>query len=194
MRDKGLALLDQSQRPVYMLYTIQQWLTLVLDLVVGAMAVILIAMVTSLRNQFNAASIGVALNLLLTLNQTLANAIKMWTMTETSIGAVTRVQRFIQDTPSEGCCITPSIISQLPDDWPGSGVVEFRDVTAGYKYVPSRFSRIYSALYILSHLQLLLYPDPQRSLHEHQAGREYCSLRAVWKWKDITDHGDAPDA
>jgi ABC-type multidrug transport system fused ATPase/permease subunit len=133
-----------------MLYTIQQWLTLVLDLAVGAMAVILIAMITSLRNQFNAASIGVALNLLLTLNQTLANAIKMWTMTETSIGAVTRVQRFIQDTPSEGGCTTSSIVSQLPDDWPGSGAVEFRDVTAGYKYVPSRFSKSYSALYTKS--------------------------------------------
>ncbi|KAJ5997608.1 hypothetical protein N7522_009268 [Penicillium canescens] len=134
MRDKGLALLDQSQRPVYMLYTIQQWLTLVLDLAVGAMAVILIAMITSLRNQFNAASIGVALNLLLTLNQTLANAIKMWTMTETSIGAVTRVQHFIQDTPAEGYRSTPSVIFQLPDNWPGSGAVEFRDVTAGYNH------------------------------------------------------------
>lgn len=133
MRDKCLALLDQSQRPVYMLYTIQQWLTLVLDLAVGAMAVILIAMITSLRNQFNAASIGVALNLLLTLNQTLANAIRMWTMTETSIGAVTRVQRFIQDTPSEDCCTLTSVVFQLPDDWPGSGTVEFRDVTAGYE-------------------------------------------------------------
>jgi ABC-type multidrug transport system fused ATPase/permease subunit len=138
MRDKGRALLDQSQRPIYMLYTIQQWLTLLLDLAVGAMAVILIAMITSLRNQFNAASIGVALNLLLTLNQTLANAIKMWTMTETSIGAVTRVQRFIQDTPSEKGCTTSSIVSQLPDDWPSSGAVEFTDVTARYKYVPSR--------------------------------------------------------
>ncbi|KAJ6043571.1 uncharacterized protein N7446_001769 [Penicillium canescens] len=134
MRDKGLALLNQSQRPVYMLYTIQQWLTLVLDLAVGAMAVILIAMITSLRNQFNAASIGVALNLLLTLNQTLANAIKTWTMTETSIGAVTRVQHFIQDTPAEGYRSTPSIIFQLPDNWPGSGAVEFRDVTAGYNH------------------------------------------------------------
>ena len=139
LRDKSHSLLNRSQRPVYMLYSIQQWLILVLDLTVGAIAVILIAMVTSLKDRFNAASIGVALNILLTLNQTLANALKMWTMTETSIGAVTRVQRFIEDTPSEERGMASSIAPQLPHDWPCYGEVKFTDVTAGYEYVSSRF-------------------------------------------------------
>lgn len=51
-------LLNESQKPVYMLYCVQQWLTLVLDLVVGVIAVMLIAMVTSLKDKFSAASIG----------------------------------------------------------------------------------------------------------------------------------------
>ncbi|OQE25971.1 hypothetical protein PENFLA_c007G05320 [Penicillium flavigenum] len=134
MQEKSHSLLNRSQRPVYMLYSIQQWLILVLDLVIGAIAVILIAMITSLRDQFNAASIGVALNLLLTLNQTLANALKMWTMTEISIGAVSRVRRFIEDTPSEECRVAPPISSQLPHRWPCRGAVEFTDVTAGYDH------------------------------------------------------------
>ena len=138
MREKSHSLLNRSQRPVYMLYSIQQWLILVLDLVVGAIAVILIAMVTSLRYQFNGASIGVALNILLTLNQTLANALKMWTMTEISVGAVSRVQLFIEDTPSEERCVASQIPPQLPHDWPCSGAVEFTDVTAGYEYVLPR--------------------------------------------------------
>ncbi|KAJ5205337.1 ABC transporter transmembrane domain type 1 [Penicillium cf. griseofulvum] len=141
LREKSHSLLNRSQRPVYMLYSIQQWLILVLDLTVGAIAVILIAMVTSLKDRFNAASIGVALNILLTLNQTLANALKMWTMTETSIGAVTRVQRFIEDTPSEERGVVSSIAPQLPHDWPCHGEVKFTDVTAGYEYVSSRFGR-----------------------------------------------------
>lgn len=136
LREKSNYLLNRSQRPVYMLYSIQQWLILGLDLVVGAIAVILIAMITSLRDQFNGASIGVALNILLTLNQTLANALKLWTMTEISVGAVSRVQRFIEDTPSEECPVVPQI-SQLSHDWPWSGAVEFMDVTAGYEYVLS---------------------------------------------------------
>ncbi|KAJ5748022.1 ABC transporter transmembrane domain type 1 [Penicillium nucicola] len=134
LREKSHSLLNRSQRPVYMLYSIQQWLILVLDLTVGAIAVILIAMVTSLKDLFNAASIGVALNILLTLNQTLANALKMWTMTETSIGAVTRVQRFIEDTPSEERGVASSIAPQLPHDWPCHGEVKFTDVTAGYDH------------------------------------------------------------
>ncbi|KAJ5955506.1 ABC transporter integral membrane type 1 [Penicillium viridicatum] len=117
-----------------MLYSIQQWLILVLDLVVGAIAVILIAMITCLRYQFNGASIGVALNILLTLNQTLANALKMWTMTEISVGAVSRVQRFIEDTPSEERFVASQIPPQLPHDWPCSGAVEFTGVTAGYDH------------------------------------------------------------
>ncbi|KGO43779.1 ABC transporter, integral membrane type 1 [Penicillium expansum] len=134
LREKSHSLLNRSQRPVYMLYSIQQWLILVLDLFVGAIAVILIAMITSLRDQFSGASIGVALNILLTLNQTLANALKMWTMTEISVGAVSRVQRFIEDTPSEERRGVSPIASQLPDDWPCSGAVEFTDVTAGYEH------------------------------------------------------------
>ncbi|KUM63729.1 hypothetical protein ACN42_g3370 [Penicillium freii] len=134
MREKSNSLLNRSQRPVYMLYSIQQWLILVLDLVVGAIAVILIAMITSLRYQFNGASIGVALNILLTLNQTLANALKMWTMTEISVGAVSRVQHFIEDTPSEEPCVASQIPPQLSHDWPCSGAVEFTDVTAGYDH------------------------------------------------------------
>ncbi|MCJ1394407.1 hypothetical protein MMC18_007285 [Xylographa bjoerkii] len=130
-REQGQRLLNQSQKPVYMLFCIQQWLTLVLDLVVGAIAIILVAMITSLKDRFSAASIGVALNLLLTFNETLTQAIKMWTMMETSIGAVSRVQRFVQETPSEEHCRA----SQQPPphpEWPFHGAIEFQDVTAGY--------------------------------------------------------------
>jgi ABC-type multidrug transport system fused ATPase/permease subunit len=146
LQEKSDTLLNRSQRPVYMLYSIQQWLILVLDLVVGAIAVILIAVITSLRDQFSAASIGVALNIILTLNQTLANALKMWTMTETSIGAVSRVKRFIEDTPSEERCVGTPAVPQLPHPWPCEGAVEFTDMTAGYEYVLSRFRAIYLAI------------------------------------------------
>jgi ABC-type multidrug transport system fused ATPase/permease subunit len=127
---KSQYLLNQSQRPMYMLFCIQQWLTLVLDLVVGMLAVLLIIIVTSLKDRFNTASIGVALTLLLTLNQNLTYTIKMWTMTETSVGAVSRIQRFIKDTPSRR--ITSS---SPPPDWPSRGAVSFHDVTAGHECV-----------------------------------------------------------
>lgn len=133
--------LNQSQKPVYMLFCIQQWLTLVLDLVVGSLAVILVSIVTSLKERFGAAEVGLALYLLLSFNQSLAHAIRMWTMMETSIGAVTRVQRFVKDTPKEEHEVSELVITP---DWPMSGAVEFRDVVAGYRYVvPLRFYILY---------------------------------------------------
>ncbi|KAI9745550.1 MAG: hypothetical protein M1818_001084 [Claussenomyces sp. TS43310] len=130
-QDQSINLLNQSQNPVYMLYCIQQWLTLVLDLAVGAIAVIVVAMITSMKDRFNPASIGVALNLLLTFNQALTQVIKMWTMTETSIGAVSRVEHFIKNTPSE----ERSLLRQTritPQEWPIFGGIKFENLSAGY--------------------------------------------------------------
>lgn len=129
---KSDAIINDSQKPIYMLFCIQQWLTLVLDLVVGAIAVILVAVITSFPRHFQAASIGVALNLLLTFNQTLAQAIKEWTMMETSIGAVARIQSFVKETPQEEIGTRSADVSQS-SMWPSKGSVIFSNVTAAYR-------------------------------------------------------------
>jgi ATP-binding cassette subfamily C (CFTR/MRP) protein 1 len=129
--EQSQQLLDQSQKPVYMLFSIQQCLTLVLDLVVGVLAVVIVTLMTSVKNEFSATSIGVALNLVLTFNQDLTHTIKMWTMMEISIGAVSRVKQFVQDTPSDtrtGQVLTPEM------GWPLQGAVQFEKVTACYRY------------------------------------------------------------
>lgn len=150
---KSHALLNQSQRPMYMLFCIQQWLTLVLDLVVGVLGVLLIIIVTSSKDRFNTASIGVALTLLLTLNQNLTQTIKMWTMTETSIGAVSRIRSFIEDTPSRR-----SVSSIPPPDWPSRGAVNFHNITAGYECVSSTYSHFFSSLYLITPISLATNP------------------------------------
>ncbi|KAJ5266884.1 hypothetical protein N7478_009692 [Penicillium angulare] len=93
--------INYSQRTYYMLLSIQQWLTLVLDLLVALMAVFLVVITTCFHNSFSAGEIGVALNIVLTFNDALAQAITSWTQLETSIGAVTRVQQFRDNTPTE---------------------------------------------------------------------------------------------
>lgn len=45
-----LRALDASQRPIYLLYAAQQWLALVLGLITAAVAVILVALMVTLRN------------------------------------------------------------------------------------------------------------------------------------------------
>ncbi|KAJ5727128.1 multidrug resistance-associated protein [Penicillium malachiteum] len=124
-QDRGKILLNDSQRPVYALYCVQQWLALVLDLTIAAVAVTVVATTTALRDQFSAGSIGVALNMVFTFSQSLNYMIQYWTQTEISIGAVARVERFVQETPSEEREIPTRT---LEPGWPSQGHISFTNV------------------------------------------------------------------
>lgn len=123
-------LLDQSQRPFYMLLNIQQWLILVLNLTVGALAVIIVAIATSSTDKISSGALGVALVLVLDFNAHLTQCIRAWTMMETSIGAVARIQQFVHETPVE-----PSGYEIPPPNWPTRGVIRFQNIVASYGYV-----------------------------------------------------------
>ncbi|KAJ5592008.1 uncharacterized protein N7459_002377 [Penicillium hispanicum] len=123
-------LLSQSQKPFYMLFCIQQWLQLVLDCIVMALAVILVSLVVSLKSKFSAGAIGVALNLILSFNQDLMQLIRSWTLIETSIGAVSRVQDFVENTPSEEQ--DQHLVASVPSLWPSRGEIIFDKVMATY--------------------------------------------------------------
>ncbi len=72
--DKLGKALNRSQNPFYMLFLIQQWLTLVLDLMVGALAVVLVAVAMSMAGTakgIGAGALGAALVLLLQFNSLL---------------------------------------------------------------------------------------------------------------------------
>jgi ATP-binding cassette subfamily C (CFTR/MRP) protein 1 len=54
--------LDDSQKPYYLLFCIQQWLRLVLDMIVAGMAVLVVALALSFKNSTNAGLLGVSMN------------------------------------------------------------------------------------------------------------------------------------
>jgi ABC-type multidrug transport system fused ATPase/permease subunit len=124
--------INNCQKPYYLLMCLQQWLALVLDLVVMVMAVVLVAITTSFSDIFSPGQVGVALNLVLTFSEALSQAITSWTALETSIGAITRVLTF-KDMPSESrpWAIEPPAIH----DWPSHGAIVFDKVTAAYQFV-----------------------------------------------------------
>lgn len=125
--------MDQAQRPYYMLLCIQQWLALVLDLIVGSLAVITLAIALLPSTEaLSAGSLGVALNLILQFNALLAQAIQAWTKLETSIGAVARVQQFTKNTPLEPVRADDQHNSPA---WPEKGAVQFHQVYASYGQV-----------------------------------------------------------
>ncbi|KAE8452148.1 hypothetical protein EG329_001615 [Mollisiaceae sp. DMI_Dod_QoI] len=126
---KHFDLLDRSQRPVYLLLCLQCWLGLVLDLLVSAVAAILMVIIVSLRHKIDPGSVGLGLLNIMSFNTSLSNLIKMWTLTETSIGAIARVRDFVTNTENEA---KPMESIEPPQDWPISGAIEIRNFTASY--------------------------------------------------------------
>jgi ATP-binding cassette subfamily C (CFTR/MRP) protein 1 len=125
-----LQLLDQSQRPYYMLYCIQRWLNVVLDLFVAGVAVVLVSLAVELTTTATAGSIGLALLNLAQFNQTLSMLVNSWTGLETSLGAIARLKSFLAETPQEA---RPGEDQTPPENWPQAGLVEMTDVTSKYK-------------------------------------------------------------
>ncbi|KAE8372815.1 P-loop containing nucleoside triphosphate hydrolase protein [Aspergillus bertholletiae] len=123
--ESNIALLAESQRPYYLLYCIQRWLDLVLDIFVGALAVLLLTFALTLRDITSPGALGVAMINLLNFNQDLAGLIDSWTKMETSLGAIARLRDLETNTP------------QPPhhphtNEWTFKRSLEFRQVSASY--------------------------------------------------------------
>ncbi|KAK3332944.1 P-loop containing nucleoside triphosphate hydrolase protein [Cercophora scortea] len=123
-------LIDQSQRPAYLQHCLQSWLGFVLDVLVAAIATVLVAVVVTWRDKFSAGNVGVSLVMVMAFSSVLMRMIKTWTVMEASIGAVARVKRFVADTESEDGEAGGKV--DVPRDWPTEGRVEFRSVVAAH--------------------------------------------------------------
>ncbi|KAL9614735.1 MAG: hypothetical protein Q9167_000804 [Letrouitia subvulpina] len=129
LEKKNRSLLDQSQKPFYLLFAVQRWLQLLLDLIVAAVAVMLMVLVVELRGVLSGAYVGVALLNVILFSQHLKLVLQYWTMLETHIGAVSRVKNFIANTIPED---SPSENALPPSDWPAQGAVVLNSVSASY--------------------------------------------------------------
>lgn len=121
-------LLDDSQKPYYLLFMVQQWLALVLDLVVAGIAVIIVTAAVYLNSK--GSSTGVAMVQVMSLGAMLRQTIVTWTQMESSIGAVSRVRDFGENTPSEDGDIS---YEEPPSSWPSEGQIEFCNMSASYQ-------------------------------------------------------------
>ena len=139
--EQNIKLLDISQKPYYLLFCIQRWLELVLDLSVTGLAVVLMVLVVKLRSEIGSGYVGLAILNVITFSQTLSSVIRNWTQVETSVGAVARVRGFVATTANENL---PEETEPLPSgtirasnghitSWPFQGAIEFHNVSASYK-------------------------------------------------------------
>ncbi|KAH8712254.1 hypothetical protein GQ44DRAFT_689190 [Phaeosphaeriaceae sp. PMI808] len=127
---KAKDLLDRSQRPFYLLFAVQRWLTLVLDFVVAGVATILIVLVVVLRGKLSAGYVGVALLNVVLFSQSIKLLITFWTQLETHIGSVARIKNFTTDPAAEDKDTEDHI---PPLNWPSQGKIEFNDITAYHR-------------------------------------------------------------
>ena len=125
-------LLDLSQSPFYLLYCIQLWVNLVLNLIVAGLAVVLVALTVTLTEKTNAGFVGVALVTIMNFNMSLANLIKYWTMLETSMGAIARIKCFVGDVTPES---EPVVPVELDPCWPQQGRIDISNLSVSYGYV-----------------------------------------------------------
>jgi ATP-binding cassette, subfamily C (CFTR/MRP), member 1 len=131
MEKRNMELLDASQRPFYLLYCIQRWLALVVDLLVSALAFILVALIVTFRHRADAGFVGVALINILSFNVTLSVVIQHYTAVETSLGAISRIQSFVAGTTSENL---PQESQQVPPEWPSQGKITVSNLSATYSH------------------------------------------------------------
>ncbi|KUJ09415.1 ABC transporter-like protein [Mollisia scopiformis] len=129
MEKRNMELLDASQRPFYLLYCIQRWLALVIDLAVAFLAVILVALIVRFRHSTNAGFVGVALISIMNFNQSLTVVIQCWTALETSLGAISRIKSFVGSVQSENL---PGECQEVPAEWPTKGSIDVSDISAAY--------------------------------------------------------------
>ncbi|KAF5598631.1 multidrug resistance [Fusarium pseudocircinatum] len=120
-------LLDQSQRPMYLLSMVQRWLYLTLNVVVAVTATALVGLITQLRSSSSLS--GASLVTLMTLSQSLSDIVRFYAALETSIGAVARLRNFTTKTGTENNLHGDT---ELDQQWPSKGAIEVQGVWATY--------------------------------------------------------------
>ncbi|PWY87431.1 P-loop containing nucleoside triphosphate hydrolase protein [Aspergillus heteromorphus CBS 117.55] len=128
--DNICGLTDASQRPYYLLFVIQRWLTLVLDMVVAGMATLIVGIAVGVPGSIGAGSAGLGLLNIISLSESLKQLISNWTVLETSIGAVSRVRQFQEDVQPED---RHDGYIETPPRWPERGDIRFFNVSASYR-------------------------------------------------------------
>lgn len=133
--EKNMGLINNSQKPYYLLASVQSWLACVTDLFVATIAVVFAVLATTLRDKIGADMIGTGLSNILGFSNSMKAFVTYWVMLETALGAVSRVRRFTETTTMESIDdVDDEEHKQGPKDlvWPKEGGIEIENVTASY--------------------------------------------------------------
>jgi ATP-binding cassette subfamily C (CFTR/MRP) protein 1 len=127
--ERSYDILDTSQKPFYLLKSLQRWLNLVLNLLVAGIAILLVALATNVRGA-TTGFLGVALFNVMNFSTALRGLVSEWTGLEMTLGAINRIRSYVLDTESEDL---DSNIGSAPENWPKHGDITFDNVSASYQ-------------------------------------------------------------
>lgn len=125
---KNAHLVNNSQRPAYLLVMVQQWLNFVLDIVVMIMAAVLTTLAVRLHS--SSGFTGASLVTLMSFGENLSGIVIFYTKLETSIGAIARLKTFNETVTPEDKDEEDVI---PPSQWPQSGSICLNGVSASYR-------------------------------------------------------------
>lgn len=128
-KNQNYEALNRSQKPYYMLWCIQRWLTLVLDLLNAGVATLVVALATNLEGG-STGFLGVALFNIVIFSSTLQGLVTAWTQVETTLGAINRIRSFILNVENEN---QEGEVGTVPDEWPQQGGIVFENISASYE-------------------------------------------------------------
>lgn len=129
MLARTLHLLDESEKPRYLLECAQKVLALSFDILAAVLATSLAISSLNAKDHQSANSAGVAFLCLVITSVTLSEMIRGLTSLEMAIHALSRLRSFFSETPTESDEGTIS----LPENWPSRGEVELSNVSARYR-------------------------------------------------------------
>ncbi|KGQ04026.1 ATP-binding cassette sub-family C member 9 [Beauveria bassiana D1-5] len=131
-------ILNDSQKPYYLLFCVQRWLSLTLDSTATTSAVILTYLSLFYPGTTSDYAVGLAWLTLVTFSFNASFLIRSWTNLETTLGAVARIKDFCADTPIEKDTLRGA---ELPENWPATGLIDFNGVSASYTAGDGSFRR-----------------------------------------------------
>lgn len=126
---RSLKLIDQSQKPYYLLLCSQQMLALVLDLLAALIAGTLVLLTTFIKDSSSENEAGLSFLTIILLGTSFNRVVTQWTAMETVVGSLSRLSSYLDKTPQEPKQYT----SPLPPNWPQRGEIEMSNVTAYYR-------------------------------------------------------------
>jgi ABC-type multidrug transport system fused ATPase/permease subunit len=129
---KSYSLVDNSQQPYYLMYIIQKWLNLVLDMALAGLATLLIGLGVALRGNVGSSAMGVALTQVVSFTGYLKMMVLFLAQMQTSMAAIERIRDFSRQTEREEDDGDEAKVPEMLPGWPSQGGIEIEGLSARY--------------------------------------------------------------